>query len=110
MIAAEKDILMPKINTRKISPALLPYVPYAEKWGHQSPDTRAEMVDNASIEELHELASLWDACIGVISDWLAEPEVSAKAPFTEYIAFTCLILVVDRARYRLENDPPETLE
>ena len=94
---------MARINTEKVPFELRPYVAYAEKWGEQDTGARNQLVKNASIEELHDLASIWEICIGPISNWLAEPEIRAKPTTDEYVAFTCLILAVSSARKRLEH-------
>jgi hypothetical protein len=94
---------MAKVNAKKIPAELQPFIPYAEKYGETDIDVRERLVENAAIEELHQLAATWEVCIGPISDWLAQPEVRAKPTSDEYLAFTCLILAVDAARWRLEN-------
>jgi hypothetical protein len=94
---------MVKLDANAIPSDLKPFIPYAEKWGEQDTGVRARLVETASLEELQDLASTWEFCVGPISDWLAEPEVSAEPTTDEYIAFTCLILAVSRARSRLER-------
>ena len=94
---------MAKVNVEKIPPELRAYIPYAEKWGQQDIDVRERLVENATIEELHDLTSIWEICIGPISRWLQEPQARAKSTIDEYVAFTCLILAVSSARKRLDR-------
>ena len=94
---------MAKINAEKIPPELRPFIPYAEKYGEPDIDIREHLVEAASVDELHELAEIWNFCIGSISDWLAQPEVRAEPTTNEYLAFTCLILAVSSARFRLDH-------
>ncbi|MEO8612547.1 MAG: hypothetical protein ABI690_31915 [Chloroflexota bacterium] len=94
---------MAKINAEKIPPEIRPFIPYAEKYGDEDVGIRKGLVETATVEELHELAAIWEFCIGLISDWLAKPEARAESTTDEYIAFTCLILAVDRARHRLDD-------
>lgn len=94
---------MPKVDVDKIPPELRTFIPYVEKWGQQDINVRERLVENATIEEMHDLASIWEICIGPISRWLQEPQARAKSTIDEYVAFTCLILAVDSARDRLER-------
>jgi hypothetical protein len=94
---------MAKVDAEKIPSELRQFIPYAEKWGDTDIDIREHLVENATVGELQKLGSIWESCIGPISDWLAEPEVRAKPTTDEYLAFTCLILAVSSARYRLDN-------
>ena len=93
---------MAKIDAEKVPLELKPFISYAEKWGEQDIDVREYLVENASIEEIHELEALWEFCVGVISNWLEEPQVRADPTTDEYIAFTCFILAVSSAKYRLK--------
>lgn len=94
---------MAKVDADAIPFHLKRFISYAEKWGEQDIDDRERLVENATLEELQDLASLWGFCIGPISEWLGEPHVRAAAPTDEYVAFTCLILATDSARRHLKR-------
>ncbi|MEO0510796.1 MAG: hypothetical protein AAF065_13170 [Verrucomicrobiota bacterium] len=93
-----------KLDKNNVPEALANLLSSAEKWGIEDDYERAEMLENASVEELEEIVS----CIDDVSDedlfdWLAGDMSTQKNPSKEYIALTCLTMSVDSARIKLSR-------
>jgi hypothetical protein len=94
-----------KLDPNRVSRPLAHLVPVAEKWGDADDDDREQAVKSASRSELEALLH----CIDEVSDdyllgWLAGPGSSNDNPSPEYVAFTCLRMVIDSAKPKLESD------
>lgn len=93
-----------KLNPDKVPKEVAKLINTAERWGIGDDIYRSEAIDNATQDELEELAS----CLEVIDDeilfdWLAGPESYDENPSEEYLAFTCLTMAVDYAKLKLKR-------
>ena len=78
-------------------------VPSAEQWGLPDGVVRDRLIEHSSEEVLVDLVETVTPYIEIIDEWLVG--TADKRPVTfEYVAFSCLWLAVDMARFRLEQN------
>jgi hypothetical protein len=92
------------LDPRRVPLALLPLLPFAEKWGIGDDFGREAAVDAASLSELEALVH----CIDDISDedfygWLAGPAGKDPNPSDEYVALACLGMARESAKLELRR-------
>jgi len=93
-----------KLNTENIPKEFQYLKEYAEEWGITDDGYRAEKIENANKEELQELVNLLRNLDDDNMDaWLAGDESYSENPSAEYIAYSCLMIAMQRAGIELSK-------
>jgi len=92
------------LSAEKVPSKLESILSYAERWGIQDDIDRETAIEEATQEELADVASCLDSTDdGILVEWLTGLE-SRKLPLTkEYVAITCLTMAVQSAKAEMKR-------
>ena len=92
------------LSAEKVPNELASILSYAERWGIQDDIDRETAIEEATQEELADIASCLDSTDnGALVAWLTGLE-SRRSPLTkEYLAITCLTMAVQSAKAELKK-------
>lgn len=88
-----------------VVPALLvPLSDLARQWGIGDDGYRDDAVYSANCAALETLVAQVDTTPDDAWDWLIGPEAHAEHPSKEWIAFSCLMMAYEVAKFRLAHE------
>lgn len=77
-------------------------IPFAEQWGISNGIIRDRLVEHASTDVLIDLVQKVAPYDEALDEWLAGPESKMRPTTIEYVAFSCLRLAVDMAKWHIK--------
>jgi hypothetical protein len=83
------------LDERKVPPAFLPLIPYAELWGVSDDGFRDELAASAPPVAKADLLALGEEFDAQLDPWLAGPESYLRPLSAEYLAFTHMRMAFD---------------
>jgi hypothetical protein len=83
---------------------LVPLSDVARRWGIGDDVYRDDAVYSANRAVLETLVAEVDATPDDAWDWLIGPEAEAEPPSKEWIAFSCLFMAYELAKFRLASE------
>lgn len=101
------------LSAEKVPSEFASILSYAERWGIQDDIDRETAIEEATQEELADVASCLDSIDdGILVAWLTGPE-SRKSPIAkEHVAITCLTMAVQSAKAEIKRrnrEEPKTI-
>jgi len=85
------------LDPERIPGALRHLLALAEQFGESDDLIREDIIAKTSPAKLAELCLAVRACENALEDWLAGPEASGPEYSSEYIAYTCLLMIADES-------------
>lgn len=82
------------LDPSKVPENLRHLIPYAEMWGVGDDLIRGDMRRSAPREAIEELTRVVEAHDELLDAWLAGPDADSGNPSEEYLAFSCMRMVV----------------
>lgn len=94
-----------KLDPTRVPVTLVALLPMAERWGIGDDFDRAQLIDEATLDELKEVVAAVDSVEEAdLYGWLSGPEALVLDPSAEYVAVTNLTMVADSARLRIQSE------
>jgi hypothetical protein len=91
------------LRPSKMPVAAVSLIPLAERWAIGDDFEISMAIDQASREDLLELAHCFDDVDDSFWNWLAGPEARAETSTEEYIAMSILVDAFELAKFALEQ-------